>query len=278
MNKLSKLQRYAVGNVVKTNSGGVYHIDILLTEINPNLSTDLKSGKSTTFSSGGVSGKLTRGEETLNKKKLTKGSIVNAMWLRKGGNRITPENVSVGETVSIYKLEGVDVYYWETLFYEPNLRDKENVCYAFSNLDREKDEDTLIDSSNTYYFTMSPKTKEVRLHTNKNDEEPMEWTFEILTGKGNLSIKNSNGDIIYMEKDKILLKTKTIDLEAKTINIKGSGEVNIETPNLNISGGAVKVDSTVDFNKAINVKAPSSFKAPASFSGNATVSAHSIVN
>lgn len=276
----ASLKRYAIGSVIERNVVNKLDIEVFLTEIKSNVKVIYEDTNETidpTKQTGLLGIVKDKNDNTLTSN-TQRGAKITATWLKGSGNRMTPPNVNIGETVEIYKPGDSDIYYWRTLFNEPNLRDREMALFAYSNVDREKDPKVLLDKDNSYFYIISPLTKEIRLHTSMNDDEPLTWDIHINTKEGFLEIFNSAGDKIHMKEEAITCTTKTFTVDAETINMNGSKEVNITSKNTNIKGGKLNVDSTSSFNKPTSFNSTTSFNAKASINAMASVGYHSVVN
>ena len=64
----------------------------------------------------------------------TSSDHIEATWLPNGEqNRISAPDVCKGDIVEVYKVHGVDEYYWQVFAHNQGLRKKEKVLIWFSN-------------------------------------------------------------------------------------------------------------------------------------------------
>ena len=279
MKEYTRFRRYALGNVVKKAKVNNRELEIFLTEIKSNLITKYTDGVEIVQPTGqtGLLGDVKDKDGNVLTSNTKRGAKIKAMWLRGSGNRSTPPTVHIGETVEVYKLGNSDKYYWRTLFEEPHIRGKELAMYSYSNIDRDAFPKEMMNNENTYYMLISPLTKEIRLHTSINDKEPLMWDMVLNTKDGTFDLFNDAGDKIHIEKEKIEITSKTINLLADDINIKGKKTVNIETKQATIKGGKLNVKSKTTFDAMVTFNQMTNFNAKANVNSMASVSYHSVV-
>jgi hypothetical protein len=191
-------------------------------------------------------------------------ATITARWTNHGSNRITPPTVRRGETVKVYQFGDEDKFLWDLYQYEPDVRGKEVVVHAFSNIDRDNKSKFLekLNKKNTYYFRVDTIKKKVELKTNRNDKERKAWHILLNLKEDLLSITNKQV-IFKLGQNKLYIKVASAVIETKKTTLKASSSMIIDTPNLTIKGGSVKMDSSVKFNKS------TSFNASAKLNGNA---------
>lgn len=162
-------------------------------------------------------------------------SYIRAKWIPFGhSNRVTAPDVEVNETVILFKFGDVDEFYWTTIFREPILRRLETVLYAYSDL-KDGVSKKAFDKTSSYWLEVSTKEKHIHLHTSDSDNEPFTYDVIIDTKRGNLSINDSNGNLIELDSpsDTINIKArKKIYMEADEIIMKAHTQVINETPNV----------------------------------------------
>jgi phage baseplate assembly protein gpV len=149
-------------------------------------------------------------------------------------NRITPPDVSSGETVKIYRFADTDEYYWCTVFREPSLRKQETVNYSFSNVKGSG----AFDRDSSYSMEVSTHDKYIRVHTSNSDGEPYTYDIGIDTSNGKVSIADNIGNSIVLDSPSssavvttntsITLKSPTVTIEATNVKIKGDMAVDGE--------------------------------------------------
>jgi hypothetical protein len=103
----------------------------------------------------------------------TSSDHIEATWLPNGEqNRISAPDVCKGDIVEVYKVHGVDEYYWQVFAHNQGLRKKEKVLIWFSNKstigpNREAD---------SYYLLVDTINKIVHFHKVNNLEFYQEKT------------------------------------------------------------------------------------------------------
>jgi len=194
-------------------------------------------------------------------------TVIEARWLHSNGNRISPPTLYRGETVKVYQYADSDQYFWEPMYYEPDIRGKEVGVFAYSNLEkrkkgeREKNFLKMMDKDSSYWYKIDTINKKVHLHTSNNDKEPATWDIGIDTKKGIFRLENSKNNYFEMSLDHIFMKTTHFKVIANdgTWLLKKKGLFN--TPDLTIKGGVLNILSKT-IHKAMTIfKAVTNFKA-----------------
>ena len=219
--------------------------------------------------------------------KLTKTTNLKARWLNlNDSNRVTPPFVHTGEDIMIFTFGEADVYYWTTLFTELDLRKKETVLYMYGNQD---EFGTASQLDNSYWKLIDTIGKIVQFHTSNNDGEACGYDFILDTKKGTYKLEDTIGNRFFLDSPKrtLTIDLKILNLNIETININGkdihilgdlldikSTVVDVTAKAFTISGGAIKLNSTVAFG------ASSAFNAPVKMNNNAktTVGPHGHVH
>jgi hypothetical protein len=148
---------------------------------------------------------------------------ITAKWFPLGNvTRKTAPDVRRGEKVVLFKFGDADEYHWVEWDQGKKLRRLETISYALSNNSKEDIEDS---PTTTYWLEWSTHRKLVHLHTSKNDGEPFAWDIQLDTKEGNLTIKDDDGRIIFIQskEDKIHVENKAksfIDIDKKNITIE----------------------------------------------------------
>ena len=247
---MSGFKLFGIGYIkAKAKSIGSPIIDIVLHEIIPN-------AEEVTHEPVSISD--ANGNKVISDSK--RSATITALWLSEG-NRVTVPTVVPGETVKVYKYGETDTYYWSLFGYEKDLRGKEVVVYAVSNLDRTKDFGKSFDSKSSHFLKMTSldEDNKIHIHTSNNNKEPVEMDFIMDVTKGSITLKNSNGHNFTLSAD----GTVTTNAVKVVVNCKKS-VVNAEDITLNaksttLTGGKVTFNSTVRFNKKVNCKAAVKF-------------------
>lgn len=173
-------------------------------------------------------------EETL----VTTPSIT-AKWFPLGCvTRKTAPDVRRGEKVILFKFGDADEYHWVEWEQGKKLRRLETISYALSNNSKEDISDT---PDSTYWLEWSTHRKVVHLHTSKNDGEPFAWDIQLDTKEGNLTIKDDDGRIIFIQskEDKIHMENKAksfVDLDKKNITVECRETLTLNAKDIKING------------------------------------------
>ena len=190
-------------------------------------------------------------------------NFIRAKWVDiSGGNRVTPPDVVVNETVLLMKYGNVDEYFWCTFGREPELRRLEDVLYSFSNLPSGI---KAYDKNTSYWVHVSTKHKFVHIHTSMNDGEFTTYDIKLDTKAGKLLINDAVGDSIELDspagrittiaRSEIIRKApKITDIsETHTINTKtytnNAKSITNNSPIVTNTGNVVtKGSDTANFN------------------------------
>lgn len=180
---------------------------------------------------------------------------LTASWLPFGSNRQTPPDVRRGERLLLWRYADVDKYYWTTTGLDEYLRRLETVVYAWSDT---KDETVkALTPDNSYYLEISTHQKHVTFSTAKANGEPYQYTVQINTKEGAITIMDDVGNFIELDSgerritlqnqddsfltidkrtmsgyaaDSISFKTKAFSVESETTVVKGSASITHESP------------------------------------------------
>jgi len=121
-------------------------------------------------------------------------------------NRYTPPNVCKGEKVIIYKYSNADLYFWDTIGFELNLRKEDHVVDVYSdkpsinegNIKANKDEDL----EDTYYVMKSPRDKIMKIHTTDKYGELTTYDITIKTDDGYIEVIDGKGNFFKLDSAK----------------------------------------------------------------------------
>ena len=186
----SKLFLYAMGYVAKDKVKDNWYVDIHpIEQITTNVGdlTDKDIIEVTTIDVHGNTISVN----------VDKSKVITAKWLPlDNSNRITPPDIMKGETVNIYNFNGIDGYYWNTVYCEPDLRKHEKVIYFYSNKDDIENKDYM---DKGYYLTVNTYDKYIKLHTADNDGEHTTYDIDIDTKEGKLTIRDGKGNFIELD-------------------------------------------------------------------------------
>lgn len=249
---MSQFKLYAIGFAKEKALLGSPFLTVVLHEVMPNMGNTNTEQLETKDSSGNIV-----------KHSVTSGAEVTAMWLS-SSNRVTPPTVYAGETIKVYKYGETDKYYWKTFTYEKDIRGKETVVYAVSNLDREKDFGKHFDLDSSYSLTLDTVNKLVRLKTAKNDKEPVGYEISIDTKAGTFLLENTNGFSFSLTKDGVFTtNANKVIVNSKETTINAT-KLTMNAKNTIIKGGELSIESNTTF------KGTTDYKAKVTFNGNAT--------
>lgn len=178
------------------------------------------------------------------------GVSLTAKWINIAeSNRTTAPDVYAHETVLLVRVADSEQIYWTDMLNETSLRRLETVRYSFSNKSSGFEP---YDGDSSYWLEFDTRNKHVKLHTADNDGEYTKYDIEILTREGSITIKDDEGNSIFLDSranrlevttvDSMLFKTKKMDFEAEDITLKGSSSIKLEAPNIDLNGsGAINV-------------------------------------
>jgi len=144
---------------------------------------------------------------------------VNAMWLNAGSTRVNMPMMCQGELVKVYNYEGTDRYHFKLHHLEKDLRRKEILVHAVSNLDKDKDFGKHFDESTSYHWSIDTINKISRFKTAVNDGEPVLWEFKLDSKKGVFTIFVNNKEKVILDgvNDKLTLNIKDSILNGTTM-------------------------------------------------------------
>jgi hypothetical protein len=156
-------------------------------------------------------------------------NTVDAMWLNAGSTRINMPMMSQGELVKVYNYEGTDRFFFKLHHLEKDLRRKEIVVHAVSNLDKAKDFGKHFDEKSSYHWSIDTINKLSRFKTATNDGEPVLWEFLVDSGKGVFTIFVDGKEKIVLDGkgDKLTINVKTNTLNGSTLLINLSSTMTI---------------------------------------------------
>lgn len=259
---LSKFRLISLGEVQENKALNSDVIEVLLKEITPSQSGEIKSNPKELEAKGqDASG------EHYTTKTVTNSGIHNCVWLPHGSNRLTAPDVRRGEEVEVYQFADDDsVYYWVPSGMTDHLRRLETVVYGFNANPNPDTSDTPTNGkveqrqppkySDYYTFEISTHTKQITLRTVQLNGEKTSFivqfntgdgSFNLVDGEGNVisldslesifTLRNSRGSELVIDKneirvsaaDLIELKTKLVKVICKTLNIKANDLIDMAT-------------------------------------------------
>lgn len=232
---LSKLQFYSIGVVAANKKLSSDRIEVTPMEVTPMISGEVTDNTEQYQSSG----KSPDGENFNVDIKTT--ASIEARWLPyTDTNRITPPDVRRGEMVAIYQFSDADEYWWMTLKQDKALRRLETVIYSFSN---QREENKEVDSNSSYWFEVSTHGKYIHLHTSKNDKEPFVYDIQVNTKVGCITIKDDDGNYIFLDSKEREIKLRNkddsfIDINKKKIHINALDQVLITTKDFEVKASS----------------------------------------
>ena len=199
---------------------------------------------------------------------------IEATWLPiSNSNRLTPPDVCGGERVQIYRMGDSNSFFWDTIFNEVDLRKKEHVIFAYSNVPKQGE---VLNEKNTYWQGVDCVDKKVKiLHTSDNDGEATTYDIDLDTKEGVFSIADGRGNKVSLvsKKDGWMIKTnklvnvetETMNIKVKTLNIKAT-DIKTECTSYKIKASTYKLEaSNIKLVGNITQQGPLAVKGPASF-------------
>ncbi len=239
---------YSVGIVAKDKEPVVDKIEVFPIEHLGEHDGDLADSESSSTTVADTAGSLSGVN-------VDKSVTIEAKWTNMGSNRLTAPDVKKGETVILYRYGGSDRYLWHPLFYETDLRRKESVVYIYGNTDEFT---KTLDIENSYFLKVDTVNKLLHLHTSNNDGEAVSYDFKINTKDGLVTFEDSNKNKIELNSPKNHLTITVPNVTVKSTNVVvDASDIKIKAGKTTFSGGAVIMDSTVQFNKTTEFKAKS---------------------
>ena len=137
----------------------------------------------------------------------------NATWLPYGANRRTAPNLRRGMRVMLYRM-GEDNgkaknLYWRYLGLDDDLMRLETVIFAISAT--QKEDDSVLDISNTYFFEVSSHQKHIMMHTSAANGEPFEYLFNFDTGNGDVVLKDDINNQFHINSGERIVELENAD-------------------------------------------------------------------
>ena len=167
----------------------------------------------------------------------TSSDHIEATWLPNGEqNRISAPDVCKGDIVEVYKVHGVDEYYWQVFAHNQGLRKKEKVLIWFSNKstigpNREAD---------SYYLLVDTINKIVHFHTSDNDGEACTYDIVLNTLVGKFMLKDNLNNDILLDSPKGILTTNVVN--EYNVNTK---KINFNCNEFTLNAKLTKINSTI---------------------------------
>lgn len=194
-------------------------------------------------------------------------NYVKAKWICIGSsNRVTAPDVYPNETVLLFRYSNNDVYYWTSIFHEPELRKKEAVTFGVSNLSVTKgwtgNTPIAYTKDTAYWFDIDAVKKMVSLSTPNNDGEFAKYTFEIDTAKSTLKINDNRGNSVAIDSRKGITVTSEMKVLVRgkaQVDVESSTLINLTAPRVVVNGNLVvkgKITcNELDVNQSVQVNA-----------------------
>lgn len=198
-------------------------------------------------------------------------NYVKAKWICIGSsNRVTAPNVYPNETVLLFRYSNNDVFYWTSIFHEPELRKKEAATFGVSNMSVAKGWTGNIPVAYTkdtgYWLDIDAVKKIVSFTTPDNDGEFAKYTFEINVADSILTIKDNKTNTVKLDSKKGIEVTSDLKVVIKgkaQVDIESSKLVNLKAPKVVVSGNLtvkgkitcneLAVNKAVQINESLNV-------------------------
>lgn len=171
-------------------------------------------------------------------------NYVKAKWICIGtSNRVSSPSVYPNETVLLFRYSNNDLYYWTSIFHEPELRKKEAATFGISNLSVAKgwtgNTPIAYTKDTGYWLNIDAIKKIVAFTTPDNDGEFAKYTFEIDVAKSTLTINDNKKNVIKIDSKKgieITSDLKTIIKGKTAVDVESSSVINLTAPNVIVSG------------------------------------------
>jgi hypothetical protein len=194
-------------------------------------------------------------------KHVKREMTVEALWLNEGSTRINIPMMSMGELVKVYNYDGTDRFYFKPHHLEKDLRRKEVVIHAFSNLDKEKNFGQSFDESTSYHFMVDTVNKLSRFKTATNDGEPVLWEILLDSGKGKLSILVNGKEKIVLDgvSDKLTINVKDTILNGSTLLANLSNTFTLVASKFLNKSRSMIVYATTTVKKSVDFKSKCKF-------------------
>ena len=157
-------------------------------------------------------------------------SVVEAIWLPFGTNRVTAPDVRRGERVYLWRSGDADEYYWSIAGLDDNLRKLETVIFAFSGTPEESASELNLE--NCYYFEVSTHNKAITLQTSASNGEPFKYTVQINASEGAVLIEDDANNSFEIDSagNRITLENgaqSKVELNQGKISITANEEVTL---------------------------------------------------
>lgn len=200
---LSKMRIYSVGVVAENKPLSEDVVQIVPVEVLPMLDGELKANPQA-LEENGVDGSGNSYSVSVDT-----DIVISAKWLRWNTNRQTSPDVRRGERVLLWQYADTDKFYWTSLGMDNHLRKLETVRYVISATQDE--EDTVLTPENTYSFELSSHGKYINIHTSKANGEPFEYTIQINTDVGAITITDDVGNYLELDSQENKITSKNVD-------------------------------------------------------------------
>lgn len=175
-------------------------------------------------------------------------NVITATWLPRGSNRVTPPDIRRGERIDIWRVDGVDKYYWSCQGLDDHLRKLETVVFAISGNPNEGSE--VLDVENCYFLEWSTHTKQVTFQTSKKNGEPYAYTLQFNTDEGRFMLQDDDGQEIILDSEQKQIKLintmgTMIEINKKNINVNAVETLDVLAgTKINLKVGATELTMT----------------------------------
>ena len=188
---------------------------------------------------------------------LQKTMAVKADW-KKTANRITAPNVRKGERVRVLAASDTEVYYWEEMGRDPELRRAESITWGYNASGVELTKGMPVTADNHYTITVDGNDGHITIkttmangekvgytvqlhgkagHFTVSDNKPNPNTWQIDSNTNTIITQNGDGSYISMAGPVTTIHaTKQIILDAPDVKITATNSVTTESPNTKIDG------------------------------------------
>lgn len=130
-------------------------------------------------------------------------------WLPSEDNRATPPDIMRNEWIEIWRKGDSDEYYWRSMGIKNGLRALESAVYTYNASPNPAGGG--VDFKTCYFLAFSAHDKHVTLGTSKANGEPYAYTFQINTGKGEVTLTDDIGNEFEVVSKENRLQFKNAD-------------------------------------------------------------------
>lgn len=147
---------------------------------------------------------------------------VEAEWIRDESNRVFAPDLRTREKVMLWKYADSEVLFWTPSRREEYLRRGEHLLLAYSALP-EEGEDEAKTMDNSYTVEVNTFDGYIQINTVKLRGEPFAYTLLLDTANGTFTIKDDDGQHIFLDSNEEIIQvlnksTTMLEINKKDIN------------------------------------------------------------